>query len=115
MNFKIPRFTNLAIKLKESEKRDEYPNLAREPKKLWNIKVMLKLILLGALGKISKGFVKGLEDLEIRGLLSILANLCNAVVWMVLVCAPISNPSSSFGDCSECTNYNWYLHHFHVQ
>ena len=31
------------------------------------MKVMVILIVIGALGTITKGFVKGLEDLEIRG------------------------------------------------
>ena len=52
------------VKLKESEKRDKYLDLARELKKLWNMKVIP--IVIGALGTISKGLVKELEDLEIR-------------------------------------------------
>ena len=43
-------------------------DLARELKrKLWNMKVMVTLIVIGELGTIPKGLVKGLEDLEIRG------------------------------------------------
>ena len=37
-----------------------------------------------------------------RTLLSILADLKSAVVWMVS------------GDCTECTNHNWYHLQFHV-
>ena len=44
-------------------------DLARELKKnkLWNTKVMVILIVIGALATISKGLIKGLEDFEIRG------------------------------------------------
>ena len=42
-------------KLKECEKRDKYLDLARELKKLWNMKVT---IVIGALGTVTKGFVK---------------------------------------------------------
>ena len=52
-------------KLKESEKRDKYLDLAREQKKLWNMKVTPNLI--GVLSTITKGLVQGLEDLEIKG------------------------------------------------
>ena len=55
------------IKLKESEKKDKYLNLARELKKLWNMKVTIIPIVIGAFGTLSKGLLKGLEDLEIRG------------------------------------------------
>ena len=33
---------------------------------LWSMKVMVKLIIFGALGKIPKGLVRGLEELENR-------------------------------------------------
>ena len=55
------------IKLKESEKKDKYLNLARELKKLWNMKVTVIPLVIGALGTVTKGLVKGLEDLKIRG------------------------------------------------
>ena len=44
-----------------------------------------------------------------RPLLSILADINNAVVWIVSVCPLISK--CSFGDS---TNYIWYHRHFHV-
>ena len=54
--------------LKESEKRDKYLDLARElKKKLLNMKVTIILIVIGALGTVTKGFTQGLEDLEIKG------------------------------------------------
>ena len=49
-----------------NEKMENYFNLARELKKLWNIKVTVIAIAVRALGRIQKGLVKGLEDLEIR-------------------------------------------------
>ena len=55
------------VKLKESEKRDKYLDLAKETKKLWNIKLTVIPIVVGTHGKIPKGLVGGLEDLEIRG------------------------------------------------
>ena len=53
------------IKLKECEKKDKYLDLARELKKLWNIKITIVPIVIGALGTITKGLLKGLEDLEV--------------------------------------------------
>ena len=55
------------IKLKECEKRDKYLNLARELKKLWNLKVTIIPIVIGAFGTVAKGLSKGLEDLEVGG------------------------------------------------
>ena len=57
----------LRVKLKESEKKDKYLDLFRELKKLWNMKVTFIPIVIGALGTVTKGLLKGLEDLEIRG------------------------------------------------
>ena len=53
------------IKLKECEKRDKYLDLARELKKLWNMKVTIIPIVIGAFGTVTKGLLKGLEDLEV--------------------------------------------------
>ena len=55
------------IKLKECEKRDKYLDLARELKKLWNMKVKIIPIVIGAFGTVTKGLLKGLEDLEVGG------------------------------------------------
>ena len=51
------------VKLKESEKKDKYIDLARELKKLWNMKVTIIPIVIGAFGTVTKGLLKGLEDL----------------------------------------------------
>ena len=67
---KIVDFAVLAdhrIKLKESEKKDKYLDLARELKKLWNMKVIIIPIMIDAFGTVTKELLKGLEDLEIRG------------------------------------------------
>ena len=55
------------IKLKKSEKRDKYLDLARELKKLWNMKVTIISIVIVAFGTVTKGLLKGLEDLEVGG------------------------------------------------
>ena len=55
------------INLKECEKKDKYLDLATELKKLWNMKVTIVPIMIGALGTITKGLLKGLEDLEVGG------------------------------------------------
>ena len=49
----------------ESEKKDKYLDLARELKKLWNMKVTIVPIVIGALDTITTRLLKGLEDLEI--------------------------------------------------
>ena len=63
--FAVP--TDHMAKIKESEKRDKELNLARKLKKLWNIKVTVILIVIGALGTVIKELVHGRENLEIRG------------------------------------------------
>ena len=53
-----------------------------------------------------------------RTLLSILADLNKAVVWMVsthpLISKSFSPCVNLLIDCSKSTNYNWYRCHFHV-
>ena len=55
------------IKLKECEKKDKYLDLARKLKKLWNMQVTIIPIVIGAFGTVTKGLLKGLEDLEVGG------------------------------------------------
>ena len=64
-NFAVP--ADHRIKLKESEKKDQYLDLARELKKLWNMKVTIIPIVIGAHGTDTKGLIKGHEDFEITG------------------------------------------------
>ena len=51
-----------SLKIKESEKRDKYLDLAKELRKLWDIKVTEVPIVIGALGMISKGLERGLDN-----------------------------------------------------
>ena len=53
------------IKLKECEKKDKYLDLARELKNLWNMKVTIIPIAIGAFGTVIKGLLKGLGYLEV--------------------------------------------------
>ena len=55
------------IKLKECEKKDKYLDLARESKKLWNMKMTIIPIVIGAFGTVTKGLLKGMEDLKVGG------------------------------------------------
>ena len=52
------------INPKVCEKKDKYLDLARELKTLRNMKVTIVPIVTGAFGTITKGLLKGLEDLE---------------------------------------------------
>ena len=51
------------IKLKENEKKENYLEIARELKKLWNMKVTIIPMKIGAFGKITKGLIKALGGL----------------------------------------------------
>ena len=48
------------------EKKDKYLDHARELKKLWNIQVTI-ISIIGPFGTVTKGLLKGLEDLEVGG------------------------------------------------
>ena len=63
VDFAVP--ADQRLKLKECEKKNKYLNLARELKKLWNMKVTIEPIVIGALGTVTKGLLKGLGDLEV--------------------------------------------------
>ena len=63
VDFTIP--ADHRIKLKECEKRDKYLDLTRELKKLWNMKVTIITIVIGAFDTVTKGILRGLEDLEV--------------------------------------------------
>ena len=63
VDFAVP--ADPRIKLKECKKRDKYLDLARELKKLWNMKVTIIPIVIGAFGTVTKGLLKSLEDLEV--------------------------------------------------
>ena len=65
VDFAVP--ADHRIKLKEYEKNDKYLDLARELKKLWNMQVTIIPIVIGAFGTVTKGLLKGQEDLEVGG------------------------------------------------
>ena len=65
VNFAVP--ADHRINLKESEKKDKYLDLARELKKLWNMKMTIIPIVISDFGTVTKGLLKGLEDLEVGG------------------------------------------------
>ena len=52
MDFAVP--DNHKVKIKENEIRDKYLDLARELRKLWNIRVTVVPFVVGALGTTSK-------------------------------------------------------------
>ena len=45
---------------------DKYLDLVRELKKLWNMQVTIIPIVIGAFGTVTKGLLKGQEDLEVE-------------------------------------------------
>ena len=65
VDFAVP--ADHGINLKECEKKDKYLDFVRELKKLWNMKVTIVPIVIGALGTVTKGLLKDLEDLEVGG------------------------------------------------
>ena len=65
VDFAVP--ADHRIILKECAKKDKYLDLTRELKKLWNMKVTIVSIVIGAFGTITKGLLKSLEDLEVGG------------------------------------------------
>ena len=65
VDFDVP--ADHRIKLKKCEKKDKYLDLVRELKKLWNMKVTIIPIVIGAFGTVTKGLLKGLGDLEVGG------------------------------------------------
>ena len=63
LDFAVP--ADHKIKLKENEKKDKYFDYTWELQKLWNMKVTITPIVIGAFGTVTKGLLKGLEDLEV--------------------------------------------------
>ena len=47
MNFAVPTYSR--VKLSDSKKKDKYLALARESKKMWNMKVTIIPIVIGTL------------------------------------------------------------------
>ena len=65
VDFAVP--ADHRIKLKECENKDKYLDLARELKKLCNMQVTIIPIVMGTFGTVTKGLLKGLEDVEVDG------------------------------------------------
>ena len=65
VDFAVP--ADHRVKLKEIEKKDKYLDLTRELKKLWNMRVKVIPIVIGALGTVPKGLERSLNELEIKG------------------------------------------------
>ena len=63
VDFAVP--ADHKIKLNECEKKDEYIDLARELKKLGNMRMTIVPIVIDAFGTVTKGLCKGLENLEV--------------------------------------------------
>ena len=60
MDYGVP--ADHRIKLKECEKKDKYLDLRGELKKLWNMKMTIMPIVIGAFSTANRGLLKGLED-----------------------------------------------------
>ena len=65
VNFAVP--ADHRVKMKESEKINKNLDLARELRKLWNMKVKVVPIVIDALGMVPKALEKNLGELEIKG------------------------------------------------
>ena len=63
VDFAVP--ADHRIKLKECEKKNN--DLARGLKKLWNMQVTVITIVINAFGTVTKGLLRGREDLEVGG------------------------------------------------
>ena len=64
VDFAIPYDTR--VDDKEVEKIEKYLDLARELKKVWNIKVAVVLLVVGALGTLAKALDKRLKTIGIQ-------------------------------------------------
>ena len=60
VNFAVP--PDNRVKLREGEKKDKYLDLVRVVKTLWKLKGMVIPVVIGALGNVTKGLVKGWEE-----------------------------------------------------
>ena len=70
MNFVVP--SDHRVKLKESKKNDKYLDIARELKKLLNMRVTVIPTVIGVLGTVTKSQIQSLKKLEIRGRVEII-------------------------------------------
>ena len=70
VDFAVP--ADHGVELKENERKHKYLDFARELKKVWNMKVTVVPIVIGAFCTITKGLLKGLDDLDVGGLVEII-------------------------------------------
>ena len=54
------------VNTKESEKIEKYQDLARELKKLWNMKVVIIPVIIGTLGTTPKNILKRMDEIGIK-------------------------------------------------
>ena len=64
VDFAVPYDTK--VNTKEVEKIEKYQGLARELRKLWNMKVSIIPVIVGALGTTQKNISKRMEDIGIK-------------------------------------------------
>ena len=67
-------------KSRKIKKRDKYFEVASDLIKLWNMRVTVIPIVIGALGTVTKDFERGLKKLEIGGIETI-----PTIAWLRLV------------------------------
>ena len=122
MDFDVPAEDR--IKLKESEKKDKYLDLARElnppQKKLRNIKVTIIPIVIGAFSTVTKGLLKGVEDLEVGGRVETIqttlfrtARILRRVLetWGDLLSLKLDGPSAET-EVKNSQGVNYHHHHY---
>ena len=54
-------------KLEDSKQKDRYLDLAKELKKLWNMRGIIISIVTGSFDTVNSGLLKGVENLKVRG------------------------------------------------
>ncbi len=64
VDFAVPYDTR--VNTKESEKIEKYQDLARELKKLWNMKVVIIPVIIGTLGTTPKNIRKRMDEIGIK-------------------------------------------------
>ena len=84
MDFAVP--VDHRIKLKESEKKDRYLDLARKLKKIWNMKVTIIPIVIGAFGTVTKVLLKRMEDMEVGRRVETIINVVGLLVRVLCGC-----------------------------
>ena len=62
VDFAVPADHLVKSKENEKKKKDKPLDLTRKLRKLWNMKVTFIPIVIGALGRVTEGYIQGLED-----------------------------------------------------